>query len=211
MKRIISIGLMVAVFFAITACTVDITPSAASGENAPAPLWRCSVISYDNSFVIQYQYDSSGNVSEIIEYQNEGANPGETQSVSCNWITFDKNGDISSVKTSVNGFSTEVIDARTWRLYSDSYSLTVTYNDQFLCETQIIDLVDHVKITTKTKYDSNGKATSATTETEYYGENQKLQSTTDYEYEFDCNGNPVIQYSLTEEGKQITATYSWEC
>ena len=170
------------------------------------------MISYDNSYVIQYKYDANGKIAEIVEFLNEGQNTDDKQSVACNRIVFDEQGSISSVTTSVKGVSTEVIDAKTWRLGAGSYSLTVSYNDLFLCETQIIEIMTD-RITTRIKYDADGIATSAITETESYDENGNSQSSTkntQYEYEYDCNGNPVIQYSITENGKQINAVYSWE-
>lgn len=214
-KRAFLIFLIAVMLVTVTACSANKNSSALEStientEKEPTFDWRCAVISYDNSFVTQYKYNSNGKIEEIIEFQNEGLNAGDEQSVSCNRIAFNEKGNISSVTTSANGMSTEIIDAKTWRLYSDSYSLTVSYNDLYLCEAQIIDLVDNVEITTKTNYDSKGKAILETTETEYYGDNQKFQSSTNYEYEYDCNGNPVIRYSITEDGKHITATYSWE-
>lgn len=214
-KRVFLFFLIAVMLVTITACSANnnstVLDSTVEGnEKEPTFDWRCAVISYDNSFVTQYKYDSNGKIAEIVEFQNEGLNAGDEQSVSCNRIAFNEKGSISSVTTSANGISTEVIDAKTWCLHSDSYSLTVSYNDLYLCETQIMDLVNDVKVTTKTNYDDKGRAISAITEYEYYGENQKFQSITNYEYEYDCNGNPVIQYSLTEDGKHITATYSWE-
>ena len=214
-KRVFLIFLIAVMLVTVTSCSANKNSPALEStiedtEKEPTFDWRCAVISYDNSYVTQYKYDSNGKIAEIIEYQSEGLNAGDEQSVSCNRIAFNEKGSISSVTTSASGVSTEVIDAKTWHLYSDGYSLTVSYNDLYLCETQIMDIIDTVKVTTKTNYDVNGKAVSAITEYEYYGESLKTQSTTDYEYEYDCNGNPVIQYSLTEDGKHITATYSWE-
>ena len=180
------------------------------------------MICYDD-YAIQYKYDANGKIAEIVEFLNEGQNTDDEQSVSCTRIVFDEQGSISSVTTSVKGASTEVIDAKTWRLCAGSYSLTVSYNDLFLCETQIIEIMTPLitineimtdRITTRTKYDADGIATSAITETESYDENGNAQSSTkstQYEYEYDCNGNPVIQYSITENGKHINAAYSWEC
>lgn len=210
-KKLLSVVLIVAMLVTVAICLSPqnsiVLEAKADGTVSD---WRCAVISFSNSLVTQYKYDSNGKVAEIIEFQNEGSDDDNVKSVSFNRISFNEKGNISAVTTNADGMSAEIIDAKTWRSYSDSYSFTVSYNDLYLIDTQIVDVVDGFKSTTKTNYDANGKAISEISETEVYGDNQKFQSVTVFEYEYDCNGNPVIQYALTEHGKQIVATYSWE-
>ena len=115
-KRIaFSIALLLLLCLALTGCGQKDNNASAETEqtvsSAQADIkWRCAVISYDNSYVIQYKYDANGKIAEIVEFLNEGQNTDDEQSVSCTRIVFDEQGSISSVTTSVKGASTEVID-----------------------------------------------------------------------------------------------------
>ena len=208
-NRIISLILVTILTFSLSACFLnheEIT-GAAVGESSGK--WRCTFITNVNLFT-QYIYDADGNVQEIIEYENQGTGAGDYDSMTVNRITFNKNGRITSVKSSESGALAEIIDGKTWHSFLNGISLTVTYNDFFMIETQIIKVGEYCKISAQNSYDNTGKQTSTTTEIEYYDGTPTSISVTRYEYGYDRYGNPIIQFTITDSGKWVSATYSWE-
>lgn len=198
-----------------SACSSKSAERANVSELSSDYTWRIAALSCGEFNYTHYKYDSDGHIDEIIEYENIDPNyysTNDTKSVSCNRIKFDDSGNITSVTTSIDGMSAEVINGHTWRLYSDSYSYTATYNDNYMLEMNIMNWVGEHKITNKTTYDASGKAISCISELEMYFNDNVSTSifNYEYEYEYDSNGNPIIQFEISEQGKNISAIYSWE-
>ncbi len=214
-KHSLSVLFFLILTLALSACSLNQVETITVSEQNLDYTWRIAALSEGEFNFTRYKYDSDGRLEEIIDYENYdptiAATTDDLKSVSWVRVLVDKSGNISSVTTSFDDRSTEVVNGHTWRIYSDSFSCTNSYNDHFMIETRKM-VFDDIKVTNKYSYDADGKAISCTSETETSVDGEVLKSITnfEFEYEYDSFGNPIIQYEISELGKNITSIYSWE-